>query len=416
MGKLEFNNEEIELKNRTTKIEETSDYLRNDNGNDESKELNLIVNNMNDFKLQNGNLVDVNLRDEDDFNQNLSQNSNENDKVKETQNGDLNEELKENNSQIDNSQIKDTNKKNQNEILANSIKLFKNEFKRLGFDEKYWRYTSYNKDFTLCSTYPPFFIIPAQYKDENLFEVAKFRHINRLPSVVYRHHNGAVIARSSQPSVGLLGRRSIEDEELLQLIYSNCKQDQMDLLEKSNNSLSSLLEETKIRCGECCSSSDLSNGNCNGKLNGTHLNGNINSSSLNNNNQQQEEKHSSSQCNCKCHHKDLNNKNCQPSQSSKFFSLSDKIFENIMSYTSYNENNNQKPSTTNKNSNRKLLILDARSFTVAFLNRAFGGGSECSEYYPNCEVDFLYLANIHAVRTAFFSLKNLMRSDNPYPN
>ena len=222
----------------------------------------------------------------------------------------------------------------------------------------------------------------------------------------------------------MLGRRSIEDEKLLQLIFLNCVQDQSELLDKSTTSLSSLLNDEKssldkltpannklsTACACDCDSNNQkqaleTNGNCN-KLNG-NLNNNQdqdkeeeNSSSLNN----EEEKY----CNCKCHNQETSfviNQNCQQptQQSSKFFSLSDKILENIMSYTSYTDNQTS--------SNKKLLILDARSFTVAFLNRAFGGGSECSEYYPNSEVDFLYLANIHAVRTAFFSLKTLIRSD-----
>lgn len=362
----------------------------------------------------------------------------------------------------------------QNEILTNSIKLFRSEFRRLGFSEKHWRYTSFNKNFTLCSTYPPYFIVPAQFVDEDLVEVAKFRHMGRLPALVYRHRNGAVIVRSSQPSVGLLGRRSIEDERLLQLIFANCVQDQSELLEKSSASLSSILNEIEqnsldkgsnfsgVAKGDCCSDccdedqtqpTDI-NGAANGAANGNCVNG-INGdrgqerveedkdNSANSNdgpssdNEEREEQRTEEQahgqarypsCNCSCHqtgHPETASpsspapsfkisKNCQPStQSSKFFGLPDKILENIMSYTSYTPDSNQTAGSVGSPAaaNRKLLILDARSFTVAFLNRAFGGGSECSEYYPNCEVDFLYLANIHAVRTAFFSLKALIRPD-----
>ncbi|KAH7960643.1 hypothetical protein HPB49_022002 [Dermacentor silvarum] len=50
---------------------------------------------------------------------------------------------------------------------------------------------------------------------------------------------------------------------------------------------------------------------------------------------------------------------------------------------------------------RKMLILDARSYTAAVANRAKGGGCECPEYYPNCEVQFMSLANIHTIRKSF---------------
>lgn len=99
---------------------------------------------------------------------------------------------------------------------------------------------------------------------------------------------------------------------------------------------------------------------------------------------------------------------------------------------------------------QKLLILDARSYAAAVANRAKGGGCECpgksrlfgpkshtelgqcvfdlaaqfglktsiftyskcyfhliSEYYPNCEVVFMGMANIHSIRKSFQSLRFL---------
>ncbi|XP_031428279.1 myotubularin-related protein 4 isoform X3 [Clupea harengus] len=54
---------------------------------------------------------------------------------------------------------------------------------------------------------------------------------------------------------------------------------------------------------------------------------------------------------------------------------------------------------------QKLLILDARSYTAAVANRAKGGGCECEEYYPNCEVMFMGMANIHSIRNSFQALR-----------
>ncbi|XP_045080157.1 myotubularin-related protein 4 isoform X2 [Coregonus clupeaformis] len=54
---------------------------------------------------------------------------------------------------------------------------------------------------------------------------------------------------------------------------------------------------------------------------------------------------------------------------------------------------------------QKLLILDARSYTAAVANRAKGGGCECEDYYPNCEVMFMGMANIHSIRNSFQSLR-----------
>uniref|UniRef100_A0A915I8Y1 Myotubularin phosphatase domain-containing protein n=1 Tax=Romanomermis culicivorax TaxID=13658 RepID=A0A915I8Y1_ROMCU len=59
-----------------------------------------------------------------------------------------------------------------------------------------------------------------------------------------------------------------------------------------------------------------------------------------------------------------------------------------------------------------MLILDARSYTAAWANRAKGGGFENKENYQNCEIEFLGLANIHAVRSSFQKLRSLLWDSN----
>ncbi|XDV21543.1 hypothetical protein PO909_026630 [Leuciscus waleckii] len=56
---------------------------------------------------------------------------------------------------------------------------------------------------------------------------------------------------------------------------------------------------------------------------------------------------------------------------------------------------------------QKLLIMDARSYAAAVANRAKGGGCECPEYYPSCEVMFMGMANIHSIRKSFQCLRTL---------
>ncbi|CAH1126868.1 unnamed protein product [Ceutorhynchus assimilis] len=65
---------------------------------------------------------------------------------------------------------------------------------------------------------------------------------------------------------------------------------------------------------------------------------------------------------------------------------------------------------------KKLLIMDARSYTTAVANRARGGGCECPEYYPNCEIQFMNLANIHSIRKSFQGLRQLCMSSAEQPN
>lgn len=55
-------------------------------------------------------------------------------------------------------------------------------------------------------------------------------------------------------------------------------------------------------------------------------------------------------------------------------------------------------SAISENNPSRLLIFDARSYTAALANRAKGGGFEYPPYYVNCDVQFMNLPNIHAVR------------------
>ena len=59
---------------------------------------------------------------------------------------------------------------------------------------------------------------------------------------------------------------------------------------------------------------------------------------------------------------------------------------------------------------RKVLIIDARSYAAAVGNRARGGGVECPEYYPNAEILFMNLANIHGIRKSFQGLRSLCQA------
>lgn len=51
-----------------------------------------------------------------------------------------------------------------------------------------------------------------------------------------------------------------------------------------------------------------------------------------------------------------------------------------------------------ENNSNRLLILDARSYAAAIANRAKGGGFEYPPYYKDCDVQFMNLPNIHAIR------------------
>ncbi len=188
-------------------------------------------------------------------------------------------------------------------------------------------------------------IVPKCTSDDQIKKIASFRSSKRFPAVVWRSKtNGAVLARSSQPNVGLLGWRMNEDEALIKAIadMSNCKKFDSTNLAYSNNQ---------------------------------NENTNETNGHLNNQNQ-----------------------------------LADSIKSNSGSSTQANS-----PAASQiqpESSSSVLLIIDARFRTVALANRVKGGGYEYSEYYTNCEIQFMNLENIHVIRSSFQQLRLLCQTIN----
>ncbi|CAN0333759.1 unnamed protein product [Lampetra fluviatilis] len=211
------------------------------------------------------------------------------------------------------------------------VERFQNEVERMGYDlENAWRTSEVNTSYRLCASYPQQLLVPAWITDKELERVASFRSGKRIPVVVYRHqHNGAVIARSSQPEVSWWGWRSPEDEHLIQSMARACA-----------------LNKWEPGGG------------------GTGSNG----------------------------------------YGAEFSSL-----QNGMLFSLPKTETSQVPAA------QSLLIMDARSYPAAVANRAKGGGCECPEYYPNCEITFMSMANIHYIRKSFQSLRTLC-SQPPDPN
>lgn len=81
----------------------------------------------------------------------------------------------------------------------------------------WWRITTQNSSYTLCATYPFALIVPKGISDEEVQQASTFRARCRLPVISWCHPGtGAVLARSSQPLVGLMmNMRSNADEKLV---------------------------------------------------------------------------------------------------------------------------------------------------------------------------------------------------------
>ena len=108
-------------------------------------------------------------------------------------------------------------------ILENGYTMFKNseEFAKLLATGE-WRITLANSDYKLCATYSRELIVPAAVDDATIIASAQFRDGGRFPIMCYRHSNGAVLCRGSQPLVGAM-KRSKPDEQLLNVMLTQEK-------------------------------------------------------------------------------------------------------------------------------------------------------------------------------------------------
>ncbi|KAL3068420.1 hypothetical protein niasHT_030711 [Heterodera trifolii] len=175
---------------------------------------------------------------------------------------------------------------------SSAHELLKKEFNRLKISNT-WKISSANKRFEICSSYPQYLIVPASVSDEELKQMRLGRIYYRFPTLVWRcPKNGAVLLRSSQPSIGFFGMSNDKDMHLYERIRSAISND----------------------------------------------------------------------------------------------------------------------------ANMKFLIVDARSYTAAWANRAKGGGFEGADSYANAEVVFMGLANIHNIRYSFYQLRSLMNACGGDPN
>nr|POF07549.1 isoform 2 of phosphatidylinositol-3-phosphatase myotubularin-1 [Quercus suber] len=85
------------------------------------------------------------------------------------------------------------------------------------FSNDFWRISSINSNYAMCQSYPFALIVPKGISDEEVLQASTFRARCRLPVVSWCHpRSGAVLARSSQPLVGLMmNMRSNTDEKLV---------------------------------------------------------------------------------------------------------------------------------------------------------------------------------------------------------
>ncbi|XVE99136.1 hypothetical protein REPUB_Repub03eG0171100 [Reevesia pubescens] len=80
-----------------------------------------------------------------------------------------------------------------------------------------WRISDMNSNYTMCQSYPFALVVPKNISDEEVIQASTFRARSRIPVVSWCHPGtGAVLARSSQPLVGLMmNMRSNADEKLV---------------------------------------------------------------------------------------------------------------------------------------------------------------------------------------------------------
>lgn len=323
------------------------------------------------------------------------------------------------------------------------------EYHRMEFDkDARWRVSDINKDFELCNTYPRFLILPANFKDEDVESVAKFRYLRRIPTAVWRHtKNGCFIVRSSQPTVGWFGWfRSETDESLLNNFVmntvasiegysddetdqgttgttrnsSNCNKEQLSndlngsfdrsLGQAHSRSLDNLKTDLDLlsRSGNYSDRSDSSKSHeVDPDRQANHNNNLQEKTKLNqieyDSDRDQRFAHEDT---IQTSDSDLKKSNSETILNSSDISTLDDDLTTTNSATHVESNSTNTQRLTQGNAS-KMIIIDARSYTAAMANRAKGGGCECSEYYLRCEVQFMNLANIHSIRKSFQAIRSV---------
>ncbi|XP_056649054.1 myotubularin-related protein 9 [Diorhabda sublineata] len=86
-----------------------------------------------------------------------------------------------------------------------------------------WRVSHVNRNFNVCGTYGSTLIVPKSIDDETIVASANFRDGGRFPCLSYRHENGTVLLRSSQPMLNNSNRRCKADERILNSILGPYK-------------------------------------------------------------------------------------------------------------------------------------------------------------------------------------------------
>uniref|UniRef100_A0A0K2USV3 Myotubularin related protein 9 [Monodelphis domestica] n=2 Tax=Lepeophtheirus salmonis TaxID=72036 RepID=A0A0K2USV3_LEPSM len=87
-------------------------------------------------------------------------------------------------------------------------------------NNKEWRISYVNSDFSVCRTYPRAVVVPACISDGCLRASARYRQEGRFPTLSYRHANGTFLVRCSQPLSGPNNRRCKEDEKIFAVILN----------------------------------------------------------------------------------------------------------------------------------------------------------------------------------------------------
>ncbi|KAK5112119.1 hypothetical protein LTR62_004462 [Meristemomyces frigidus] len=125
------------------------------------------------------------------------------------------------------------------------------EFARMGIGEKApdgpgsaWRITDINNNYEYSPTYPSLLCVPRAVSDNLLKYGGEFRSKSRIPALSYLHSNGGSITRSSQPRVGVQGKRNPQDERLVSAIFSSHTPPMSPVAELPNQLASTSLAES----------------------------------------------------------------------------------------------------------------------------------------------------------------------------
>lgn len=292
------------------------------------------------------------------------------------------------------------------------------DYRRLGMlSNSRLKLITQGSKYELCGTYPRQLIVPSNISMFEIKRCSQFRSKARFPVGVWRHgKSGAILARCSQPLVGLTNARCFEDEKLVvSLLLDSGYQFYSSLIAGagSTNGAQAVNGNRKVPTHAVRSPSPPPGTSQRGGAGADLLSKKV----------VIERSHSSNEIGDGMSQMFSGflsklNRSLQGSSGNpaRHMTYTNRTFDQKLDYMNKprvgrngNRSGDGKEAGLTIHEQDYFYIMDARSQIATYGNRAFGRGTENSNNYLGCKLKFMNIDNIHGLRRAFEELGKVVQ-------